>query len=183
MPATAETQDVGIQGVHLVPLVTHGDDRGSVTEDYRRSWIPEMGEMVQGNVSFSRAGVLRGMHFHLRQADWWTFYTGSAVIGLFDLRSGSPTERKKAHIQIRAAEGLRGLYIPRGVAHGFYAESDLILHYLVDNYYTGQDEFGVQWNDPEMNLDWPTSSPVISERDMKNPGLAQALVDPPPFEP
>jgi dTDP-4-dehydrorhamnose 3,5-epimerase len=178
-----ELIDAGIAGAHVVPLVTHPDDRGSLTEDYRRSWVPGMREMVQGNVSFSRAGVLRGMHFHRRQADWWTFYTGSAVVGLFDLRRGSPTEGKKAEVRVDTGEGLRALYIPRGVAHGFYAETDVILHYLVDRYYTGEDEFGVMWNDPDMGLAWPSGRPILSERDRSNPSLAEVLRDPPAYEP
>jgi dTDP-4-dehydrorhamnose 3,5-epimerase len=178
-----EMIDPGIDGVHLVPLTTHPDNRGSFTEDYRRSWIPGMREMVQGNISISRANVLRGLHFHRSQADWWCFYTGSAVVGLYDLREGSPTEGKGLALPVDTEDGLAGLYIPRGVAHGFYAETDLMLHYMVDNYFTGEDEFGITWNDPELGIDWPSTDPILSDRDRSNPTLADVLRDRPPYEP
>jgi dTDP-4-dehydrorhamnose 3,5-epimerase len=178
-----ETIDVGIDGILLFPLTAHPDSRGSFTEDYRRSWIPSGREMVQGNISISRANVLRGLHFHRQQADWWNFYTGAAVVGLYDLRVGSPTEGKGLGLRIDTAEGLKGLYIPRGVAHGFYAESDLMLHYMVDNYYTGEDEFGVTWDDPDLGIDWPVTDPILSDRDRSNPTLAQVLREAPMYRP
>jgi dTDP-4-dehydrorhamnose 3,5-epimerase len=181
--AMPELIDVGIEGVTLVPLTTHPDLRGSFTEDYRREWIPGSREMVQGNISISRANVLRGLHFHRRQADWWNFYTGAAVVGLYDLRSGSPTEGKGLAVRIDTAEGLKGLYIPAGVAHGFYAETDVMLHYMVDNYFTGDDEFGITWDDPDLGVDWPATDPILSDRDRSNLSLAEVLRDPPPYAP
>jgi dTDP-4-dehydrorhamnose 3,5-epimerase len=178
-----ELQDAGIDGVFLVPLTTFPDNRGSFTEDYRRSWVPGSREMVQGNISISKATVLRGLHFHRRQADWWNFYTGAAVVGLYDLRTGSPTEGKGLAVRIDTSGGLQGLYIPRGVAHGFYAETDLMLHYMVDNYYDGSDEFGVTWDDPELGIDWPGRDPILSDRDRANPSLAEVLRDAPSYEP
>jgi dTDP-4-dehydrorhamnose 3,5-epimerase len=64
------------------------------------------------------------------------------------------------------------LFIPAGVAHGFIALTDVTLTYTVDNYFNGgADENGVAWNDPEFNLDWGVSNPLISERDKNNPLL------------
>jgi dTDP-4-dehydrorhamnose 3,5-epimerase len=177
-----EPTDVGIDGVLLFPLTTHSDLRGSFTEDYRREWTGGR-EMVQGNISISKATVLRGLHFHKEQADWWTFYTGSAVVGLYDLRAGSPTQRRGVALTLGTAQGSSGLYIPAGVAHGFYAETDVMLHYMVDNYYTGADEFGITWNDPDLGFDWPNPDPILSERDKGNPSLAGVLRDPPPYAP
>ncbi len=176
-----ESLDVGIEGVLLYPLTSHADLRGSFTEDYRRSWIPNGREMVQGNISISKATVLRGLHFHRQQADWWNFYTGSAVVGLHDLRSGSPTEGVGLGLRIDTDEGLKGLYVPSGVAHGFYAERDVMLHYMVDNYYTGSDEFGVAWNDPSLGFDWSATDPILSDRDKNNPSLAEVLEAPPAY--
>jgi dTDP-4-dehydrorhamnose 3,5-epimerase len=177
-----ESLDVGIEGVLLFPLTTHPDLRGSFTEDYRRSWVAGGREMVQGNISISKATVLRGLHFHREQADWWNFYTGAAVVGLYDLRSGSPTEGVGLGLRIDTDEGLKGLYIPRGVAHGFYAERDVMLHYMVDNYYTGSDEFGIAWDDPGLGFDWTANEPILSDRDRSNPGLAEVLQDPPAYD-
>lgn len=178
-----ELIDVGINGVHLVPLTTHPDNRGSFTEDYRRSWVPGSREMVQGNISVSKANVLRGLHFHRAQADWWNFYTGVAVVGLYDLRNSSPTEGKGLTVRIDVDEGFKGLYIPRGVAHGFYAETDLMLHYMVDNYYTGEDEFGITWDDAGMGIEWPSRDPILSDRDRSNPTLADVLKDATKYDP
>ena len=175
------TEDVGIAGVLLYPLTSHGDLRGSFTEDYRRAWIPDGSEMLQGNVSLSRRDVLRGLHFHRQQADWWTYYTGAATVGLFDLRAGSPTEGAAATVRIDTGEGFKSLYIPPGVAHGFWAETDLILHYMVDRYHTGEDEFGVAWDDPALGIAWPGTGPILSERDRSNPSLEEALRDGPTF--
>lgn len=177
-----ETTDVGIEGVRLIPLTPHPDDRGSFTEYYRRSWIPEMREMVQGNLSQSKANVLRGLHFHRKQADYWCFASGRSVTGLYDLRTGSPTEGKKAEIHVDAGERRHGLYIPRGVAHGFYAETDLTLLYFVDEYYTGADEFGIGWDDPDAAIEWGARDPILSDRDRSNPSLAEVLRDAPTFE-
>jgi dTDP-4-dehydrorhamnose 3,5-epimerase len=172
---------VSIEGVLLFALTTHPDNRGSFTEDYRRSWVPDGREMVQGNISVSKATVLRGLHFHREQADWWNFYTGAAIVGLHDLRVGSPTEGVGLALRIDTDEGLKGLYIPKGVAHGFYAERDVLLHYMVDNYYTGADEFGITWDDPGLGIDWTATDPILSERDRSNPSLAAVLPDAPAY--
>ncbi len=171
----------GIAGVRLLALVRHPDRRGWFAEDYRASWLPEARAMVQGNASFSRAGVLRGLHFHRNQADWWTVLAGRAFVGLYDLRVGSPTEGVGVGLRLDADEELRGLYIPAGVAHGFYAERDLILHYLVDAEHTGADEHGLAWDDPALGIPWPDPQPILSERDRSNPPLAEVLRDPPPY--
>lgn len=173
---------VGIEGALRFELSRLEDDRGWLVEDYRRAWVPEAREMVQGNVSFSHAGVLRGLHFHRRQADWWTFVSGAAFVGLYDLREGSPTRGVGVGVRIDTDEGLAGLYLPPGVAHGFYAERDLYLQYLVDAYYDGADEFGLAWDDPDLGIAWPDMAPVTSERDRTNPSLREVLADPPRFE-
>ena len=177
----ADPTEVGIEGVRLFELTRFPDARGWFAEDYRRAWLPDAREMVQGNVSLSRAGALRGLHFHRDQADWWTFLTGAAFVGLYDVREGSPTRAVGVGLRIDAEEGLRGLYIPRGVAHGFYAERDLFLQYLVDAYHSGDDEFGVAWDDPDLGIGWPDAEPITSERDRTNPRLSEIWRDPPRF--
>jgi dTDP-4-dehydrorhamnose 3,5-epimerase len=174
--------EVGIEGARLIALAPHPDERGSFTEAYRRAWLPEGREMVQGNLSFSRAGVLRGLHFHRRQADYWCVVQGSALVGLYDLRQGSPTEGTKAEVPLSSDGDPRALYIPKGVAHGFFAQTDLLLYYLVDEYYSGEDEFGIAWDDPEVGIGWPGRDPILSERDRSNPGLAEVLPEAPQYE-
>jgi dTDP-4-dehydrorhamnose 3,5-epimerase len=178
----ADSTEVGIDGVRRFSLVSHPDLRGSFTEDYRRSWIPGGREMVQGNISLSKANVLRGLHFHRRQADWWNFYTGKAIVGLYDLRTGSPTERVGMAVPMDTRAGLQGLYIPAGVAHGFHAVDDVMLHYMVDAYYTGEDEFGIAWDDPGLGIAWTARDPILSDRDRSNPSLDEVLQEPPRYE-
>ncbi len=174
--AIAETK---IDGVMMLELTQHPDERGSFTEIYRTDWIPGEREMVQSNLSFSRPGVLRGLHFHRRQTDYWVLLEGHAFVGLYDLRVGSPTRGAAAGISLVAESSDRALLIPPGVAHGFLAESKVRLLYLVDAVYDGADEFGIAWNDPDVGIEWPVTDPVLSERDRGNPSLAEVLRDPP----
>jgi dTDP-4-dehydrorhamnose 3,5-epimerase len=167
--------EVPIADVVLVPLLVHPDERGSLTETYRRAWLPGSGEIVQVNVSRSRAGVLRGLHVHRQQADFWVVLSGVAFVGLFDLRAGTPSTGRKAELRIDAESRPLGLYIPPRVAHGFYAERDVLLQYLVDRPYAGDDEWGLAWNDAEVGIDWPTESPVLSARDRANPPLREVM--------
>jgi dTDP-4-dehydrorhamnose 3,5-epimerase len=175
-----EATGLGIAGVVFIPLVPHHDERGSLTEVFRGAWVPWSNETLQANLSISRPGVLRGLHFHRQQADYWCVLSGRAFIGLYDLRAGSPTEGRKAEVTI--AEGKRhGLYVPPGVAHGFLAETEIWLLYLVDAYFTGEDEFGLGWDDPQVGIGWPISDPSLSERDRSNPPLAKVLEQQPPY--
>ena len=169
-----------IAGVEVRELRRLQDDRGSFAETYRREWLPaDAGEMLQSNLSRSNAGVLRGMHYHRRQADYRVVLEGRAFVALFDLRSGSPTQGERLELEMDGGSPA-GLYIPPGVAHCFAARTDVALLYLVDAYYgDGADEHGIAWDDPGLGVDWPDREPVLSERDRSNPPLAGALVDPP----
>jgi dTDP-4-dehydrorhamnose 3,5-epimerase len=183
----SESAELGIDGVRQFTLSAHEDSRGQVSEVFRQEWLPGVPPIVQANLSISRAGVLRGLHFHRRQSDYWCVLAGTAFVGLFDLRSGSPTEAARAEVRLSAELGRSGLYIPPGVAHGFLAETELMLAYFVDRPFDGQDEFGVAWNDPGIAIAWPTGQPELSDRDRTNPPLAevraQAEAQPQPYEP
>lgn len=114
------------------------------------------------------------MHFHRRQSDWWVLIEGSAFVALLDLRgTGSPGSPET--LSLDASDRLTGLYIPPGVAHGFLALTDMTLQYMVDLPFDGTDEHGFAWDDPAAAIDWPNPNPVLSERDMSNPTLEEAL--------
>jgi dTDP-4-dehydrorhamnose 3,5-epimerase len=165
-----------IAGVKLVKLRPFGDERGSFIEMFRKEWFPERSwERVQTNRSESAAGVLRGLHYHKHQVDYWHVIRGRVQVGLADLRRSSPTFRA-AYLLTMAASDHLGLFIPCGVAHGFLALEETTLSYVVDNYYDGSDELGVAWNDPAFGLEWASSEPVISKRDQNNRRLDQ--IDP-----
>lgn len=164
-----------IAGVIVVTPEVHGDARGRFVETYRRSWFPEGREMVQGNRSDKQAGALVGLHYHLHQADYWYVPRGRALVGLHDLRAGSPTDGATLTLEIgepETGELHRGVYIPPGVAHGFCALTDMTMTYLVDQYYNAADELGLAWNDPVLGVAWPTNEPILSARDRANPTRA-----------
>lgn len=164
-----------------MPLAVHGDDRGSFRETFRREWIPGAPEMVQSNLSVSLGGTIRGLHFHREQTDYWCVLSGRAFVGLLDLRTGSPTRGRTLELRIDPEVEPVGLYLPPGVAHGFCAETGAQLQYLVDRPYTGKDEFGLAWDDPDAAIAWPVADPILSERDRSNPPLARALELAPPY--
>ena len=160
-----------IEGVKFAQLRAFGDERGRFLETFRKNWFPERAwEIVQTNRSDSKAGVLRGLHYHFRQVDYWYCAAGVLRVGLADLRRSSPTYGKSQVIEIGDANQM-GVFIPCGVAHGFYAVTDVTLTYLVDNYYDGGDELGVLWNDPVLAVPWGVAEPILSARDRSNPLL------------
>ena len=160
-----------IDDVVVVRPDVHGDQRGRFVETYRRSWFPDGREMVQGNRSEKQAGALVGLHFHLHQADYWYLLRGRARVVLHDLRLGSRTEGATEVIELDEDVD-QGVYIPPGVAHGFAALTDILLTYLVDNYYDPADELGLAWDDPEVAADWGVTDPILSTRDLANPRRA-----------
>ena len=128
--------------------------------------------MVQGNVSVSKKGVLRGLHYHLKQADFWAVPSGLVRAALYDFREGSPTLGRSMILEMGTKSPV-GLYIPKGVAHGFLALAESFMTYLVDEYYDNSDERGVRWNDPALGIDWQVEAPIVSGRDQQNPPLAE----------
>ncbi len=170
----AEVEPSGtIDGVYVVTPVVHADERGSFAETYRRAWIPEGREMGQANWAVRRSGAVVGLHFHLRQADYWYVTSGHCRVVLHDLRTGSPTDGATQVLDLGEVAGAPnnhlGVYIPPGVAHGFSSLSDLTLAYLVDRYYDPADELGVAWDDPAIGADWGLADPILSDRDRGNP--------------
>jgi dTDP-4-dehydrorhamnose 3,5-epimerase len=170
-------EPTAIRGVTLARLVPHPDDRGRFVETFRRTWFPERAwDEVQSNLSESRAGTLRGLHYHLRQVDYWIPLRGRARAGLVDVRRSSPTRGEQLVVELEAGTPV-GLFIPPGVAHGFLALTDLVLTYLVDAYYDGTDELGVAWDDPDLGIPWGTARPTLSPRDAGNPRLRDIPAD------
>ncbi len=158
-----------IKGVQIVTLKAFTDERGRFIETFRKEWFPQRTwERIQTNRSDSKAGVLRGLHFHHHQVDYWYVPRGTIRVGLCDLRASSPTFMAHQMLEI-GDENQLGVFIPVGVAHGFLALTDATLTYLVDNYYDGGDEHGVVWDDPDLALPWGTASPILSPRDAQNP--------------
>ena len=186
-----------IAGVSWATIARHADERGSFRELWREASFPPIEPLaagmatgrrprfVQANLSVSAAGVLRGLHVHRRQLDYWIVATGRAFVGLVDLRPflghSSNAALARPVVETRTLGSDSTVLIPAGVAHGFLALEPLELVYLVTNAYDGSDELGFAWDDPEVGVPWPLVSatgdgrPVVSERDRANPTLAGLL--------
>ena len=156
-----------IPGVQLVPRPPFTDARGRFVEIFRVSEVPET--FVQANHSSSKQGVLRGLHYHRRQADLWYVMAGRAQVALVDLRGGSGSPAVETLTM--NADDPATLYIPPGVAHGFAALTDVELLYWVTAEYDASDEYGIAWDDPQLAVPWELTDPVLSDRDRSNAAL------------
>ena len=166
-----------IKDVQIVTFDPYGDDRGRFMETFRKEWFPQRSwENFQTNRSDSIADVLRGLHYHFTQVDYWMVAAGKIRAALYDLRVGSPTQGASQVIEM-GGDNQVGVFIPIGVAHGFVGLTDATLIYIVDNYYTGGDEFGVAWDDPALGVEWGVDSPIVSNRDSNNPLLKDIPAD------
>jgi dTDP-4-dehydrorhamnose 3,5-epimerase len=151
---------VSLDGIEVIPLRRSEDERGWFVELRRESTLPKT--TVQTNVSFSRQGVIRGLHYHERgQDDLFACIQGTARVVVLDRESG---ETFTADI---GDENPLAVYIPGGYAHGFEALTDLLFCYHVTQEYDPDDpdEHGVPWDDPRVRHLWSTQSPILSQRD------------------
>ncbi len=158
-----------ISGVYHAPIRVFEDSRGRFMETFRREWFPWINwEKMQGNRSDSKQHVLRGLHYHLHQIDYWYVSKGMIRVAMVDLRPSSPTYKAVETLEIGDDNNM-GVFVPMGVAHGFLALTDATLTYIVNNYYDGgADERGVAWNDPALAVPWGIEEPLISGRDADN---------------
>lgn len=169
------SEAAGIDGVILRDLRVHGDERGRVFEGWRDEWTPFTARQL--TEARAQAGVLKGLHLHYIQWDWWRVVSGRMQVALYDARPHSPTYRATACFEINA-DAPRGLGIPPGVAHGFYALADLEMIYLLSETFNPADEHGIRWD--SVGIDWPvTGEPILSERDRELPGAPDFVFAPP----
>ncbi len=160
-------------GVSLYALTPHCDARGSVVEIYRETW--DLGcRPVQFNALTSAAGVLRGVHVHVRHVDHLVLLSGRAVVGLHDMRPVSPTAGASCLLDLDAHEP-RAVIVPPGVAHGLYFPVASVLTYGLSLQWEPGEEIGCRWDCKELGLAWPTSGPLLSERDAAAPGYAESF--------
>jgi dTDP-4-dehydrorhamnose 3,5-epimerase len=150
-------------GVRLHELVPQRDERGVFTELFRDSWQLEVGP-VQWNLVRSDANVLRGVHVHHRHDDYLSLAAGRATVALHDLRADSTTAGLGTLVELNA-EAPAALVIPPGVAHGFYFPEPALHVYGVSHEWDTSDELGCRWDDPELDVAWPCTNPLISSRD------------------
>jgi len=164
-----------LPGVMRRTVTFHPDDRGAFGELWRHGWTASFGPpMRQANLSRSVAGVLRGLHYHRHQADLWIVAEGHPFIALVDVR---PELEGTGRTAIETIDGAPGdaVYLPSGVAHGFYARDEVTLFYLVSHEYDGTDEFGFAWDDQDVAVPWPDAAPILSPRDSMAPSLSEMI--------
>jgi dTDP-4-dehydrorhamnose 3,5-epimerase-like enzyme len=144
----------------LIPLRRFEDERGWFAEIARGDALPK--PIRQSNISFSREGTIRGLHYHERgQDDLFVCLSGRARVVALDRDTGETFSEDIGETDFAA------VYVPGNLAHGFEALTDVLMLYHVSEEYdpNDPDEHGVAWNDPRVVDLWSTSSPILSERD------------------
>jgi dTDP-4-dehydrorhamnose 3,5-epimerase len=164
-----------IDGVLIIEPKVFGDERGWFTESFNAiDFSMATGlhvDFVQDNHSFSRKGILRGMHYQLEktQDKLVRVVSGSVFDVAVDLREQSPTFGKWFGIEL-SAQNHKQLWIPAGLAHGFLVLSDEAeFLYKTTDYYHPQSEVCLAWNDPAVNIQWPLDigvAPNLNAKDM-----------------
>ena len=169
-----------LPGLLLIEPKVFKDNRGFFLELYRQRRYADAGidvTFVQDNHSRSSRGVLRGLHYQMEhpQGKLVTVMTGEVYDVAVDIRRGSPTYGSWYGCVLSAADH-RQLYVPAGFAHGFctLSESADFLYKCTD-YYRPEDEGGVLWNDPDLAIDWPIETPMLSAKDAAFPTMAAIL--------
>jgi dTDP-4-dehydrorhamnose 3,5-epimerase len=175
-----EVLHTSIEGlVEIVPAV-YQDNRGWFSELYKTDEFAAHGipyTFIQDNQSFSKKGVVRGLHLQLPpygQAKLVAVLSGKVLDVVVDLRAGSKTFGQVHYCYL---DGFRHnmLMVPDGFAHGFAALEDSIFFYKCTNLHRRESEVGIRWNDPALKIDWQIANPIISEKDRNHPTLDELL--------
>ncbi|MBM4289297.1 MAG: dTDP-4-dehydrorhamnose 3,5-epimerase [Deltaproteobacteria bacterium] len=173
---------VDLPGIVLIEPRLFTDLRGYFLETYQAQRYSEHGitaRFVQDNLSFSRRGVVRGLHYQLvePQGKLVMVLQGEVLDLVVDIRQDSPTFGQWSQNTL-SAENHRQLYVPPGFAHGFAVISaTATVLYKVTAFYNPGDEYGIIWNDPNLGVDWPFSEAILSDKDSKFPQLRDVPVD------
>jgi len=176
-----------LQGVLMIEPRLFEDRRGFFFESYHAdryavAGLPE--RFVQDNHSRSVAGTIRGLHYQLRrpQGKLVRCLSGFVFDVAVDIRRGSPTFGRWVGVELSAANK-RQLYVPPGFAHGFCVPAvDSEVEYKCSDYYVPEDERGVAWNDPTIAIEWPVTSPLLSEKDRAFAPLGRDRSDLPTYD-
>ena len=163
--------DTKIQGAVIIEPKVYGDHRGFFLETYRDQQYRDQAKIelpfVQDNHSRSSRGVLRGLHFQQTkpQGKLVRVVRGEVFDVGVDLRKDSPTFGNWIGVWL-SEDNHRQLWLPPGLAHGFIVTSDSAdFEYKCTDYYDPSDEGCLIWNDPDIGIDWPSESPLLSDKD------------------
>jgi dTDP-4-dehydrorhamnose 3,5-epimerase len=169
--------ETDLSGCVVIEPQVFGDERGWFFESWNRERYAAHGldlQFVQGNVSRSARGVLRGLHYQWPnpQGKLVSVLEGEVWDVAVDIRRGSPTFGRWT-AAVLSADNKRQLWIPEGFAHGFVALSEHALFtYLCTAPYDREADAGIRWNDPALAIDWPVADPALSPKDARAPLLA-----------
>ena len=160
------------EGLLIIKPKVFGDERGYFLESFRKNVFSENRinfDFVQSNISKSRQGTVRGLHYQIgemAQGKLCQVIYGEVLDVALDIRFGSPTFGKH-YSQILSEKNHFLMWIPPGFAHGFSVLSDeAIFHYKCSQYYSKENERAIRFNDPDLNIDWKVENPIVSEKDM-----------------
>lgn len=173
-----------LEGLYILEPAVHGDHRGFFMESYSSRTFAALGvdfPFVQDNHSLSvEPGVIRGLHYQLNrkaQTKLVRVISGAIYDVAVDIRKSSPTFGQWVGVILSEANK-RQLLIPQGFAHGFCTiVPNTQVVYKVDEYYSPEHDRGILWNDPAIGIDWPTSRPILSDKDQKHPILKEAEIN------
>jgi len=173
-----ERIETALPGVLVLKPRVYRDARGFFAETYHAGKFAELGinsQFVQDNHSCSARGTLRGLHYQLHnpQAKLCRVIQGEVFDVAVDIRRGSPTFGKWAGVLL-SSEEMNQIFIPAGFAHGFAVLSETAeFLYKCSEFYSPSSEGGIAWNDPQLNIEWPITSPLLSPKDSKYPCLEE----------
>ena len=174
--------EIDIPGVYVFETPKYRDNRGIFTVPFNLKEFKKAtnfyADFVQDNLSTSKKGVLRGLHYQLKkpQGKLVRVIRGSVQDVIVDIRQKSPTFGKSFSIILSSKNNL-SLWVPPGFAHGFLSLSEgTQFFYKVTNDYSPENERTLLWNDPELNIDWQTDDPILSEKDVEGKALKECIL-------
>ncbi|MCF0075137.1 dTDP-4-dehydrorhamnose 3,5-epimerase [Dyadobacter sp. CY261] len=169
-----------LRDVLILEPSVFGDERGHFYESFNKNAWESLGlptDFVQDNQSFSKSGVIRGLHFQhapYAQGKLVRVLSGRVIDVAVDLREESPTFGQYELFDLDAVGG-RMVYIPAGFAHGFAAIQDSVFYYKCTAPYHKASEGGILWNDPTLNIPWDVKNPIVSDKDQVLPTFDEIM--------
>ena len=176
-----EVRETKLKGVYIFEPKVFRDHRGFFMESFNRRVFENLGfnfDFIQDNHSLSaEAGTLRGLHYQMdpmAQTKLVRVLSGAVLDVVVDIRKGSPTYGQWTG-ELLTADNFRNILVPKGFAHGVLTlVPNTELLYKVDEYYSPEHDRAIRWNDPELNIQWAWSDPMLSDKDKNAPYLREA---------
>ena len=169
-------KDSKISGIKIITPKVYRDDRGYFFESFNSKDFKTLGlptKFLQDNQAFSKKGTLRGLHYQLKypQGKLVRVIQGEVFDVAVDIRRDSPSFGKYIEVHL-SDKNNKIMYLPEGFAHGYIVLSETaIFQYKCTEIYHAEDEYGLLWNDKDLNIKWPVKNPILSQKDKNLPIL------------